>query len=239
VHVSSILTSLAHGYLQSDEVKGIENLMLLTRKVPPGSSPRDAFEVVKNADYPRFLGAITTAQESGDPKVTALRVKRPGRPPDFAADARGFLVATVFDFQLEVPVPAQGARAGAMAGPPAKVYRITSPRAEFVISFQVKPGPQSGPVHLAGRVEELDLGAHSKVFAVNEDESKPVLLTVFNAALVKGFLLARVKGQPIDVPLSNLQLRGFTIRDVSALDPSGWMRVQLIRTSASPAAGVP
>ena len=35
VHLGSILTSLARGYLQSDNAKGIENVMLLTKKVPP------------------------------------------------------------------------------------------------------------------------------------------------------------------------------------------------------------
>ena len=53
-----------------------------------------------------------------------------------------------------------------------------------------------------------------------------------------GIFRSKVQGQPIDVPLSNLQLHGFAIREVSPLDPTGWIRVSLVRTSSSPAAGI-
>jgi hypothetical protein len=49
---------------------------------------------------------------------------------------------------------------------------------------------------------------------------------------------SRLRGQPVDIPLSNLQLRGFAIREVTSLDPTGWIRVNLMRTSLSPAAGI-
>ena len=51
-------------------------------------------------------------------------------------------------------------------------------------------------------------------------------------------LKTKLQGQPIDIPLSNLQLRGFAIQSVSPLDPSGWIRVNLVRVSSSPAAGI-
>jgi hypothetical protein len=104
----------------------------------------------------------------------------------------------------------------------------------------VSPATESTPVRLTGKVEDVDLGGASvaKVYALNDDESKPQNLTVFLAAPVLGLVQERAKGRPIDVPLSDLQLQGFAIREVSPLDPSGWMRVQLVRTSPSPAAGV-
>jgi hypothetical protein len=238
LHLSSILTSLARGYLQSDEVKKIEHVMLVTRPVPPGAPLRDGVEVVRNADYPSYLAAVAKAQEANDPKVVAIRVKRPTQGPEFSADARGFLVAAVHDFQAEVPVPPRSNRVGNLAGPPAKVYRIQSPRAEFVISFQVVPGTATSPPHLVGKIEEVDLGGASvaKVFALGDDESKAQSLTIFLAAPVLGLFQERTKGQPIDVPLNDLPLEGFAIRAVSPLDPSGWMRVQLVRTAAAPAA---
>ena len=42
------------------------------------------------------------------------------------------------DFQIDVPAPANAAKGG-IAGPPAQVYRMTSPNAEFAISFTVAP----------------------------------------------------------------------------------------------------
>jgi hypothetical protein len=239
VHLGSILTSLARGYLQSDEARGIENIMLVTHPVPPGAPLRDGVEVVRNADYPSFLAAIAKAKEANDPKVVALRVKRPERGPDLSADARGYLVAAVHDFQIDVPAPSQPSGSnGGLRGPAAKVYRITAPRAEFVLSFQVTPEAESKPVRLTGKIEEFEPGTTAKVYAINDDESKAEHLTIFNAAFILGFVRTKIQGQPIDVPLSNLELRGFAIKSVSPLDPTGWMRVQLVRTSASPAAGV-
>jgi len=235
VHLSSIMTNLSRGYLQSDEARGVENLMVVTKPVAPDTPLRDGVELVRNADYPSFLAAAAKAQEANDPKVVAIRVKRPAREPDFSADARGFLVAGVHDLQLDVPVPPRKNGLGSLAGPPAKVYRITAKRAEFVISFQVAPETQSSPVRLTGKIESFDPGTNpnTKVYALNDDESKAQELTIFSAAPVLGFLRTRIEGRPIDVPLSNLQLRGFAIREVSPLDPTGWIRVQLVRTSAS------
>jgi hypothetical protein len=147
-------------------------------------------------------------------------------------------VAAVHDFQLDIPAPPQAARGGGLTGPRARVYRISSPRAEFVISFKVAPEAEKQPVRLSGRIEEVELPPGSRVYAINEDESKAQPLNAFTATFVMGLFRSRVQGQPIDVPLSNLQLRGFAIREVSPLDPTGWIRVQLVRTSASPAAGI-
>jgi hypothetical protein len=167
----------------------------------------------------------------------AIRVKRPGRSPEFGADAQGHLVALVHDFLLEVPAPKQ-AVGGGLAGPPARVYRITAPNAEFVISFKVEGQTEKAPLRLSGRVEAFDPGPGARVYAVNEDESKAQALNAFTSQIVLGVFRSRVAGQPVDIPLSNLQLRGFAIRSVSPLDPTGWIRVDLDRTSASPAAGI-
>jgi hypothetical protein len=237
LHLSSIMTNLTRGYLESEAVRGIENLMLVTRKVPPDAPPQQGIELVQNADYPSFLAAVTKAQEANDPKELAVRVKRPRQSPEFAADARGFLVASVHDFQIEVPAPAQAARGG-LAGPPAKVYRITSPRAEVTLSFKLTSQAQTTPVRLSGKIEEFDPGQGVKVYAINEDEGKAQPLNAFTSSFVVGILRSKIQGQPIDIPLSNLQLQGFAIREVSPLDPTGWIRAQLVRTSASPTAGV-
>lgn len=237
LHLSSIMTSLTRGYLQSDAVKDLHNLMIVTKKVAPNTPPREGIAVSRNADYPTYLKAVGEARAANDPKVLAIRVKRPGHSPEFAADANGHLVALVHDFQIEVPAPPQAARGG-LFGPPAQVYRIEAPRAEVVISFKVTPDTQNTPVRLSGRIEAFDPGPNARVVSVNEDESKAQPLTAFTSTFVLNFFKTKIQGQPIDIPLSNLQLRGFAIRQVSSLDPSGWIRVNLVRTSNSPAAGI-
>jgi hypothetical protein len=227
LHLGSVLTNLAQGYFQSDAVRSVENLMIVTKKIPPDAPPQQGIVWTQNADYPTFLKAVETARAAKDPKVVAIRIKRPGRAPDFAADARGDLVALVHDFLIEVPAPEQSAQAGSMSGPPAKVYRITAPKSEFTISFKITPESQKTPLRLAGRIEAFDPGPGAKVFAVNEDENKAVPLTTFTAAFVLGMFRAKMQGQPVDVPLSNFKLKGFVINSVSGLDPSGWMRLVL------------
>ena len=83
---------------------------------------------------------------------------------------------------------------------------------------------------LTGRVEGFDAGPGAKVFALNEDENKPVPLPAFTSAIALGVLRNRIQGQPIDVPLNDPNLRGLAINHVSPLDPSGWMRVVLTPT---------
>ena len=226
------------GYLQSDAAQRVTNLMLVTRKIGPNTPPSQGIVVSRNVDYPTFLKSVAAARAANDPKVLAIRVKRPGNSPEFAADARGFLVAVVHDFLVEVPAPAQAAGGGLFSGPPAQVYRVTAPHAEFVISFKVEPQSQDKPIRLAGRIENFEAGPGAKVYSVREDESKATALPAFTSNLVLGVFSAKIKGQPIDLPLSDLKLRGFAIRSVSPLDPSGWMRVTLVRTSESPAAGI-
>ncbi|MDR3637319.1 MAG: hypothetical protein P4L84_26180 [Isosphaeraceae bacterium] len=237
LHLTSILTSLIRGYIQSDAVRNVNNLMVVTHKVPEGTPPGKGVDVTQNVDYTTFLKSVQTAKAANDPKELAIRVKRPERAPAFGADANGYLVALVSDFQLEVPAPAAAAKGG-LAGPPAQVYRIVSPQAEFVISFKVTSQTEQEPVRLSGRVEGFDPGPQAKVFAVDEDETKAEPLSPFSSTIFFGVIRSRLQGQPIDVPLSNLKLQGFAINGVSSLDPSGWIRVNLTRTSESPAAGV-
>jgi len=138
-------------------------------------------------------------------------------------------VALVPDFQIEVPAPPQAAKGG-VGGPPARVYRITSPQAEFTVSFKVTPETATEPMRFSGHVEDFDPGPGSKVLAVNEDEDKAEPLTAFTGAFVSGILRTKLRGKPFDVPLNNVKLKGFAINSVYPLDPSGWLRVVLVPT---------
>ncbi len=194
LHLGSIMTSLSRGYLQSDAVA--------RRREPDGRHPQGAprrrrpsqgIETVKNADYATFLKSVEAAQAANDPKELAIRVKRPGRLPEFAADANGNLVALVHDFLLEVPAPAQAAQGG-LAGPPARVYRISAPEAEFSIAFKVEPQTEKAPIRLTGRIVDFSPGPGAKVFAVNEDEEKAAPLTAFTSALRPEHLRQQAQG---------------------------------------------
>ena len=169
---------------------------------------------------------MADSRAANDPSVQAIRVKKPGRSPEFSVDRNGFLVAIVHDFALEVPAPASAARGG-IFGPAAQVYRIEAPDAEFSISFQITPAKDQLPVRLTGRIQGFDPGPGAKVFGVNQDETKATQLTAFTATTVLGVFGSKLKGQPIDAPLGELNIPGFTLTGVSPVDPTGWMRVIL------------
>ncbi|MFO0908375.1 MAG: hypothetical protein U0794_08445 [Isosphaeraceae bacterium] len=232
LHLSSILTNFTRGFLESDQAKSVENVMVVTRKVPPDAPPADAFQVSQNVDYPTFLKAVEEARAANDPKVLAIRVKRPSRTPDFGVDQQGNLVALIHDFQIEVPAPKQNV-GGAV--PPAKVYRLTSPLAEVTVSFRIEPQTADKPLRLKGKVVGFDPGPRARMFAVNDDETKAQAVTAFTSALVFGVFRTRIAGQPIDVPLRKLNLDGVVLRSATPLDPSGWMRVVLDWSGTLPA----
>jgi hypothetical protein len=233
VHLGSLMTNLTRGYLQSSSFKDLKNLMVVTQKIPPGGRPRDAIVTKRNVDYTTFLKAIETAEAANDPRILAVRIQWPGELPQFAADRNGYLVALAHGFSIEVPAPPQ-ARRGGLSGPPARIYRLEAPSAEFSISFRIEAAKEELPIRLQGRLEAFDPGPGVKVFALNEDEDKPTQLNAFVANLVLAVFGNKLKGQPIDVPLSNLAIPGFTLSKVSPLDPSGWIRVVLTPNENSP-----
>ncbi|MBX6312738.1 MAG: hypothetical protein IRY99_07460 [Isosphaeraceae bacterium] len=224
VHLPSIMTNLARGYLQSDLAKKVENLMVVTRKIPPGAPPSEGFVLTQNADFETFAKAVEETRAANDPKVLAIRVKRPGQAPEFAADARGFLVVLVHDFLIEVPAPPAAARGG-LFGPAARIYRLTAPNAEFVLSYTFYPAKGQLPIRLSGRIEEFDPGPGAQVYAIDESEEKAVPLTAFTRTIVLNTFGNRLKGQPIDIPLSQIRLPNLELTSISPLDPSGWIRI--------------
>ena len=232
LHLTSILNNVARGYLASDTVKSLENVMLVTRPRSPGAPLSEGFKITRNVDDATYFRTVETARSAGDSKGLALRVRRPDHPPEFAADASGNLVAIVRDFEIEVPYSAQAGRAGGVIGlPPAKVLRIRVPRAEITIAIQTDPATADHPFRLSGRIEGFEPGTGLQVFALNDETEKPAPLNTLRSALVIGFFRQRIIGQTIGAPLSSLPLGSFAIRSVSPLDPSGWIRLNLSRAS--------
>jgi len=222
VHLPSIMTNLARGYLGTEEVRSIKNLLIVTSKVPPGGPAKDGLAVSQNVEFADFFKAMTTAVAANDPAVQAIRVKKPGVSPEFPGARNGNPVPITHHFASEVPAPP------AMAN--AKVYRIEAPDAEIVISFKVLPAEPNQPVRLNGRVEGFDAGPGAKVFTINDDEAKATQLSALSARLVFAGVGAKLRGRPIDVPLGDLNLPGFRLSTVSDVDPTGWMRIVLTPT---------
>jgi hypothetical protein len=238
LHLGSVLSNMIEGLMKTDKVQSVNNVLIVTKDVPPGSPPKEGVETQQNADFATYLKKVQEVHAANNPKITALRVKRPSVAPLFSADRDGNLVALVRDFQIEVPAPANAAKGG-IAGPPAQIYRMTSPNAEFAISFTVVPAQNGEPMRLKGKLEGFDPGPGSRVFAINDDEAKATELTRFTSAIVLSVLANQLKGRPIDVPLSNVNIPGFAIDSISDLDPSGWMRVVLHATGPLPKPGGP
>ncbi|HZW33411.1 MAG TPA: hypothetical protein VFF52_22020 [Isosphaeraceae bacterium] len=232
LHLGSLLTSAASGLWLRDPVKSVQNLMIVTKAVPPGTPPKDAVAVTRNVDFATYLKAVDQARNAHDPRVSALRVIRPAEPPEFSSDSRGFLVALVHDFQLDVPAPDPQA-GGNFLGEPAKVLRIQVPLAEIALSYQLDTS--SPGLRLRGKIEEFNPGTNATVLAITDDESKAKALTRFTMALVMTAVGTKIRSEHIDVSLDQLKLPGFAIHSLSPLDPSGWVRVNLVKTETGPA----
>src|SRR5262249_2144898 len=181
---------------------------------------------------PAFIRAADAAPTAHAPRVQVLRIPRPQHPPEFSTDARGYLVALVRDFQLDSPAPDQQS-GGAMLGVPAKVLRFKAPLVEVALSYQLDQSTP-GSLQLKGKIQEFNPGTGGEVLAINDDENQAKPLTRFRSAIVMTALGARMRSQNIDINLDQLKLPGFAIRSVSPLDPSGWARINLVRTGCTP-----
>ena len=51
LHIGSVLSNSVAGLLQGDQVKGVDNVMIVTKAVQPGASPKDGVTVGKNIDF--------------------------------------------------------------------------------------------------------------------------------------------------------------------------------------------
>jgi hypothetical protein len=233
LHLGSLLTSAASGLWLQDKVKSVQNLMIVTKAVPPGTPPHDAVTVTRNVDFATYLKAVDETRKAKDPRVTAIRVLRPQQSPEFSSDARGFLVALIHHVQLEVPAPDANS-GGNLIGVQAKVLRIKVPLTEVAVSYQLDTA-SPGALRARAQIEEFSPGINAEVLAINDDENKGTPLTRITNALVMGAMGAKIRNQKIDVTLDQLKLPGFAIHDVSPLDPSGWMRVNLVRTAVTAA----
>ena len=224
VHVSSLLCSAVAGMYQRDEVRSVQNLMITIKDAPPGTPPADTIKVAKNVDFPTYIKAVDESRKPGS-KANVLRITRPSEPPEFSVDAKGNVVAILYDVQVEVPAPESEAQGG-VVGAAAKIYRIKIPQGEVALSYKVETVP-GNPPRLHAKVEDFNPGARPEVLAITDDETKAVPLSRFSASLVLGSIGGRLRTQPINVSLAQLHLPNFSIRSVSPLDPSGWVRVGL------------
>jgi hypothetical protein len=189
-------------------------------------------EVRENVSLADFVKAVDAARITHEPRVQALRITLPQQPPEFSTDARGYLVALVRDFQLDAPPPGQQS-GGAMLGVPAKVLRFKAPLVEVVLSYQLDQSTP-GSLQLKGKIQDFNPGTRGEVLAINDDENQAKPLTRFRSAIVMTALVARMRSQNIDINLNQLELPGFAFRSISPLDPSGWARINLVRTGGTP-----
>jgi hypothetical protein len=227
-HVGSILSNLAAGAYQRDDVRSVQNVMISIPEAAPGAAPGAGRTVTRNVDFPTYAKAVADGRKPGGPKVTVLRIKRPERPPEFSVDSRGYIAALIRDVQIDVPAP-EGEARGGLVGAPAKIYRIKIPLAEVAISYQVESVAPK-PIQIHAKVQDLNPGSNAEVLAIADDETKATSLSRFSTGIVMGGILARLRAIPIDVSLEQLKLPGFSIRSISPVDASGWLRVGLEQT---------
>ena len=226
LHVSSVLSNVVAGLLRGDEIKDVENLMIVTKAVQPGAPPSEGITVGRNVDFPTFLKELDAARAANDPKVTAIRFKKPTVAPEFAADERGYLVILVKDFQMDVPAP-PGSENGGLLGAPFKVLRFVVPTAEFTLSYKVASDGASPPTELDAKLEDFVPSGNSKVLMILDDDTKPRPMGPFQANIALLGFKNKLQQVPIKVPLTSVNIPGFSLTRISPLDPSGWLRVVL------------
>ena len=219
---------------EREEVRSVDNLMIVVKDVPPGTPPREGVEVAKNVDFATFAKRLAEARKpsAGTAKATVLRIVRPKQAPEFSTDARGFLVALIHDFQIDVPAP-ENQEKGGFVGAPAKVYRLKVPLAEVSLSYKVDL-TKAGAMAVHAKVEDFNPGTDSQVLAIADDESKGVPLSRFSAAFVLGAFGGQLRLKPIDATLDQLKVPGIIVRSISPLDPTGWVTVNLERDASVP-----
>ena len=239
VHVGSLLSSLVFGLYQRPDVQSVQNLMLTIKPVPAGASPRDGVTVTKNVDYPTFAKAVDDSRKPGPERTTVLRLTRPQKPPEFSTDAAVSwsrwctICSSICRRPREKPRAESSART-------AKVYRVKIPLAEIALSYKLDSSA-TGVLKIQAKVEEFNPGPNADVLAITDDEAKGTSLSRFSAGIIMSAMAARLRSQPIDVALDQLKLPGMSIRSISPLDPSGWVRVGLSRNAQAPGfvAGTP
>ena len=233
LHLNSLLNNFVAGAYKSEGVTKVENFVVAIKNTPPGTTSAEPPKLSRNVDFHSYLKELEAGGKAEDPKdkLQVLRIKRPGRAPEFGADARGNLVAVIHDIELDLPVPPAAAKGG-LAGPPAKVYRVVAPTAEVAISFKVLQGQPGERLKLVGKIEEFEFDSSTKILAINDEESQAKTLTAFTRTFVLGILRTRIQGQPLNFTLPEIPVRGIALRSVSDLDPSGWIRVTLDRTGS-------
>ena len=236
VHLSSALSNLIRGSFVGGRYGSVTNVMVVSKNIPAGAPRSSAFEVTFNADDATYRKAVDAARAVNDPKVLAVRVRRPSRSPEVGVDATGKLVFVIDDLEVEMSVPPDTPHEGL---PPAKILRVKAKRVEVALNFLVTARTAKEPVRLDGEIASIDVGplGDLQAEAIDKDD-RPTALTELDKALLVGQLRAQAQGQKVDIPLSNLQLEGFAIQSITPLDPSGWVRAVLVRTSNSPAAGI-
>lgn len=225
LHLPSALTNVLAGQFRSAEVQAVENLLVETR---PADSDEPPLQTRQNVDFEAHLDAIRRAQELNNAGAQAMRVFRPGRPPEFTADRDGNLVAVIRDFKVDLPAPAAATRGG-LAGPPARVYRIISPNASVTLTFKVIPGTLGGPIEVEANIVSFDPGRDAQVLAINEDENDARRLNALTSSVILGALRTQFIGRTIRQTIDPMDLQGFAVESVSDLHPTGWMRVILTR----------
>ncbi len=244
IHLPSVLTNMVAGFLQSPMAQEVENIMIEVR--PPGEEGGEPeVEIQQNVNYATFLEAVRASRETGNPQALAARITKPRDPPEFSADINGNLVAIVNDLTIEVPAPP-----GGVMGTPAEVIRVNLPTAAVALSFEVTPDAY-GSLEASGAVVDFQAGSGTQVFTLGETEEDPKAVNLLARAGVIGILTSQLRGQSFEQAVPAEDIPGVIVRQVSELDPTGWLRVVVQPTgggldfgggafaSAAPAPAIP
>jgi hypothetical protein len=230
-HLPAVLESMAGGIWESPEIQDIQNVVITREGVDAQGVNIERTE--RNVDFKTFLERVKEVKASGKIPRT-VRLVRPEAPVAFAVDSAGRLVILFENLTIEIPAPAQAATASILTGPAAQVYRIEASQPELVVEIVVEPTAPGVAPRVLGKIVTLDPGPGLKVLAIDQDDSNTAPLNVVQARVVTTAFSTQLAGQTLPLPSEAFNRPGLFLRSVSPLDPSGWMRANLIPTQAAP-----
>jgi hypothetical protein len=228
IHLPAVLESMAGGVWESPRVREVQSVVLTRKGVD--AEGVNVEDVERNVSFADFLRRVKEVKATGAMPRT-VRLVRPEAPVEFAADAMGRLVIGFENLTFEIPAPAAAANASALTGPAAQVYRIEAPQAELVVDLIVEPTSPGVAPRVLGKIAVFDPGPGLKVSAIDQDDANPAPLNIVQARIVTTAFATQVVGQTLPLPSDAFNRPGLFLRSVSALDPSGWMRVVLLPTA--------
>ncbi len=238
LQLNSILNNAINSFYQRPEIAQIENLLV---SLMPSETEGDApiVNVERNASYAAFLK--TAEQLKENPDALTIRLFKPAEPPQIVVDRNGDLTLVIRNLVIEVPAPDNFNLGGELFNRNApsrdvKAIRFEFGRFELNTKLQVTPTKNGQSLSLKGGVSGFDLGGREttvSTLGAEESDAQQLNLVYRSGALAIVIEQLRDRTFSEEISLSG-QLPGLLINSISEINPTGWIRISVVRDASRP-----